>query len=37
MFGHIFFEKKSLDLQKIKNHVVTFPYQFRFGNKFLNV
>jgi hypothetical protein len=31
-----FFEKKSLDFQKIKNHVVTFPW-FRFGNNFFNV
>ncbi len=34
--GHFFFwEKNSLDLQKIKNHVVTFPYWFWLGNKFL--
>jgi hypothetical protein len=27
-------KKKSLDLQKIDNHVATFPYWFRFGNNF---
>jgi len=32
-----FLRKKSLDLQKIKNHVVTFSYWFCFGNNFLNV
>ncbi len=32
-----FLKKKSLDLQKIKNHVVTFIYWFWFGNKILNV
>ncbi len=38
IFGHFFFwRKKSLDLQKIKNHVLTFPYWFWFGNKILNV
>jgi hypothetical protein len=26
--------KKSLDLQKIENHVGTFPYWFWFGNIF---
>jgi hypothetical protein len=34
----IFFgEKKSLNLQKIQNHVGTFPYRFWFGNNFSNV
>jgi hypothetical protein len=33
-----FFEKKkSLDLQKVKNHVVTFHYWFWFDNRFSNV
>ncbi len=31
-----FFQRKSLDLQKIKSHVVKFPYWFWFGNKILN-
>jgi hypothetical protein len=30
-------EKKSLDLQKIENHVATFPYWFWFGNNLKNV
>ncbi len=30
-----FLRKKSLDLQKIENHVGTFPYWFWFGNNFL--
>ncbi len=32
-----FWRKKSLDLQKIENHVGTFPYWFWFGNNFKNV
>ncbi len=32
-----FLRKKLLDLQKIKNHVVTFSYLFQFGNKLFNV
>jgi hypothetical protein len=32
-----FLTKKSLDLQKIKNHVAKFPYWFWFANKILNV
>jgi hypothetical protein len=32
IFGHFgFLRKKSLDLQKIKNHIKTFPYWFWFG------
>ncbi len=35
---HFFFlRKKSLDFQKIENHVVTFLYLFWFGKKNLNV
>jgi hypothetical protein len=34
-FITFFFEKKkSIDLQKIENHVATFPYWFWFGNFF---
>jgi hypothetical protein len=33
----IILQKKPLDLQKIKNHVTTFPYWFWFGNKILHV
>jgi hypothetical protein len=36
-FDHFFLTKKSLDLQKIKNHIGKFPYWFWFGNKILNV
>jgi hypothetical protein len=32
-----FMKKKSLDLQKNKNHVATFSYWFCFGHNFLNV
>jgi hypothetical protein len=35
IFDHFFFN--SLNLQNIKNHVATFPYQFWFGKKNLNV
>jgi hypothetical protein len=38
IFAHYLFgTKKSLDLQKVKDHVVRFPYWFLFGNKILNV
>jgi hypothetical protein len=38
IFNHIFLgTKKSLDLQKVNNHIVTFAYWFWFGNKILNV
>jgi len=38
IFGHFFFgRKKSLDLQKIKNHIETFPYWFWFGKFLKNV
>jgi hypothetical protein len=33
----LFLEKKIIRFEKIKNHVMTFPYWFWFGNKFLNV
>jgi hypothetical protein len=31
------FKKKTLDFQKIENHVSTFPYWFWSGNNLLNV
>jgi hypothetical protein len=38
IFGQMFFEKKVISFaKKIKNHVVTLPYWFWIGNKFLNV
>jgi hypothetical protein len=36
IFGLFFLRKNSLDLHKNKNHVLTFPYWFWFGNKNLN-
>jgi hypothetical protein len=37
-YSTTFFKRKnSLNLQKNKNNVTTFPYWFGFGNKILNV
>jgi hypothetical protein len=36
-FDPFFWTKKSLDLQKNKNHVATFSYWFWFGNNFKKV
>jgi hypothetical protein len=32
-----FWRKKSLNLQKVENHVATFPYWLWFGNNLKNV
>jgi hypothetical protein len=35
IIDHFFNKNKSLDFQKIENHVATFPYWFWFGNNFI--